>query len=132
MYFFIIIVLLFSRAAIAGNVDYDKELDTIEQSLKTDIGYAIEKIDIALSSESLLTSPQHSRLYMLLGTKNLYLGHFLEADKALDKALTYDPLGEELTNIYLLKTTANIGLSNYKKAFALLEDNLSRIDSYQD
>ncbi|MGI2107836.1 diguanylate cyclase [Shewanella frigidimarina] len=132
MYFFIIIVLLFSRAAIADNVDYDKELDTIEQSLKTDIGYAIEKIDIALSSESFLTSPQHSRLYMLLGTKNLYLGHFLEADKALDKALTYDPLGEELTNIYLLKTTANIGLSNYKKAFALLEDNLSRIDSYQD
>ncbi|MGI2179403.1 diguanylate cyclase [Shewanella frigidimarina] len=132
MYFFIIIVLLFSRAAIADNVDYDKELDTIEQSLKTDIGYAIEKIDIALSSESFLTSPQHSRLYMLLGTKNLYLGHFLEADKALDKALTYDPLGEELTNIYLLKITANIGLSNYKKAFALLEDNLSRIDSYQD
>ncbi|WP_350999944.1 diguanylate cyclase [Shewanella sp. TB7-MNA-CIBAN-0143] len=132
MYFFIIIVLLFSRAAIADNIDYDKELDTIEQSLKTDIGYAIEKIDTALSSESLLSSPQHSRLYMLLGTKDLYLGHFVEADKAFDEALTYGPLGEELTNIYLLKITANIGLSNYQKAFALLEDNLSRIDSYQD
>lgn len=131
-YFFIIIVLLFSRAAIADNIDYDKELDTIEQYLATDTGYAIKKIETVLASESSLTSSQHSRLHRLVGSKELYLGHFVAADKAFDEALIDGPTGEELTNIYLLKITANIGLSNYQKAFSLLEENLSRIDNYQN
>ena len=131
-YFFIIIALLFSRAVIADSADYDKELDSIEKSFQTDISHAIAKIDTALSSELLLTPKQHSRLYKLLSAKYIYLGEFAEADKALDKALTFNPSGEQLTNIYLLKITANIGLSNYQKAFSLLEDNLSRIENYQD
>ncbi|MGX9463475.1 diguanylate cyclase [Shewanella sp. A14] len=129
---FIIIAQLLSCAVMANSIDFDKELDAIEESLQTDPSSAVNKIDSVLSSESLLSSQQHSRLYGLLGAKFIYLGDFSEANKALDNALAYNPTGELLTDIYLFKITANIGLRNYIKAFSLLEDNLSRINNYQD
>ncbi|RPA34924.1 GGDEF domain-containing protein [Shewanella psychromarinicola] len=131
-YIFIIFVSFLSCTAIAASIDYDKGLDAIEKSLQTDINQAIEQIDAALSSESLLTAQQHSRLYGLLSAKYIYLGDFVEADKALDKALTFNPTGEVLTNIYLFKITVNIAQRNYQRAFSLLEENFSRIENYQD
>ncbi|MGI2146233.1 diguanylate cyclase [Shewanella frigidimarina] len=116
----------------ADNVDYDKELDTIEKSFQTDISLAIEQIDTVLTYESLLTLQQQSRLYGLIGAKFLYLGDFVEADKMLDKALLFNPNGVVLTDIYLLKITVNIALLNYQQAFSLLEENFSRIENYQD
>ncbi|WP_153009459.1 GGDEF domain-containing protein [Shewanella frigidimarina] len=116
----------------ADNVDYDKELDTIEKSFQTDISLAIEQIDTVLTYESLLTLQQQSRLYGLIGAKFLYLGDFVEADKMLDKALLFNPNGVVLTDIYLLKITVNIAFLNYQQAFSLLEENFSRIESYQD
>ncbi|WP_137226406.1 GGDEF domain-containing protein [Shewanella sp. MEBiC00475] len=131
-YLFVITTLFLSRAVIADIIDYDKELDAIEKYLQVDFSHAVEKINTAFLSESLLTPQQHSRLYGLLSTKYIYLGDFVEADKSLDKALSFNPVGEQLTNIYLFKITANIGLGNYQEAFSLLEENLSRIDNYQD
>ncbi|WP_432309897.1 diguanylate cyclase [Shewanella frigidimarina] len=131
-YVLITFLLLFSCAVGADNVDYDKELDTIEKSFQTDISLAIEQIDTVLTYESLLTLQQQSRLYGLIGAKFLYLGDFVEADKMLDKALLFNPNGVVLTDIYLLKITVNIALLNYQQAFSLLEENFSRIENYQD
>lgn len=131
-YIWITCVLLFSCAAIADDVDYDKELDTIEKSFQTDISLAIEQIDTVLTSESLLTPQQKSRLYGLIGAKFLYLGDFDEADEMLNEALAINPNGVVLTDIYLLKITVKIAQLNYQQAFSLLEENFSRIESYQD
>ncbi|WP_167496034.1 GGDEF domain-containing protein [Shewanella polaris] len=128
----VIIALFLSFAVNADSTDYDNELDSIERSLQTDINIAIDKIDTILSSELSLTPQQHSRLYGLISAKYIYLGDFAKADEVLNKALSFNPRGELLTNIYLFKITANIGLSNYQEAFSLLEKNLARIDNYQD
>ncbi len=110
----------------------DLELSQLEKTMKTSPDEGEVLFSALQDKSSILNNDQLARLWMIDAQRQIMIGNFENALIRLDDVQNVATDRILLTQSYMYKVTSYIGLKNYTSAFIELENNLARVETYQD